>query len=87
MFGKSSPWLTMIVRTIRNQMATLSKDALVWQHTAGIVDMWQEGNIEVSTADGDWQVTSQKQCALMNCIEVSTEKLIKYKKQKVFSKS
>lgn len=56
MFGSRTPWVSVVVKILGNQMGTLSEIYLVWQQTAGIVDMWQEGNIEVSSAAGDWQV-------------------------------
>lgn len=58
MFGPTSPWLAVVPRTIRNQMGTLIDPYIAWERASAIVDMWQEGSVEISSASGDWQVTS-----------------------------
>lgn len=60
MFGTTTPWITVVVVNIKNQIGNLTDIHYIWQRTSGIIDMWQEGSVEISSVGGDWQVTSHK---------------------------
>ena len=61
MFGTNTPWLTVLKLILQSQWPEGRPHIYyLWQRTQGIIDMWQEGNIEIITESGDWQVTSQQ---------------------------
>lgn len=58
MFGTSTPWLTVATRILRTQWSDATYETASWQRTRGVIDMWQEVNVEIPTQSGDWQVLS-----------------------------
>ena len=58
MFGISTPWLTVSTRILKSQWSDKTFETVAWQRTHGVIDMWQEVNIEIPTQSGDWEVRS-----------------------------